>query len=56
MTEEERYCSIYIAPFVDEMNIKRFEAVDLNGCFEIGKLVNSSFLSPPVIVFLPVCY
>ena len=55
MTEEERYCSIHIAPFVDEMDIERFEAVDMNDCFEIGKLIDLSFLSPPVIFIVPVC-
>ena len=54
MEEEERYCSIHIAPFVDEMDIERFESVDMNGCFEIGKLVDLSFLFPPVIAIFPV--
>ena len=55
MTEKERYCSIHIAPLVNEMNIERFETVGLNGCFEIGKLVDLSFLFPPVVFMLPVC-
>ena len=55
MTEEERYCSIYSTPLVDEMNVERFEAVDLNRGFEIWKLVDLSLMFPPVIVILPVC-
>lgn len=55
MTEEEGYCSINIAPLVDEMNVERFEAVDLNGGIEIWKLVDLSLVFPPVISILPVC-
>ena len=55
MREEQRNCTIYIALLVYEMNIQRFEAVDLNRSLEIWELIELSFLLPPIEFFLPVC-
>ncbi len=55
MGEEERNCTIYIALLVHEMNVQRFEAVDVYRGLEIWQLIELSFLLPPIEFLSPVC-
>ena len=54
MTKEERNCSFNFAFLMDEMNIERTEAIDLDGCLIIRQLVHLRFMLSPTVAVLPV--
>lgn len=54
MGEEQRDCTLYIAPLVHEMYVQRFESVNLYSSLEIGQLVELCFLLSPIESLPPI--
>lgn len=54
MDEEQRNSAVDGGFLVNKVNVQVFEAVYVDGCLEIGELIDLGFCRSPVVFFLPV--
>ena len=54
MGEKKRYSALDWGFLMNKMDVEGSEAVNADGCFAIGELVDFGFCLSPIVLFLPV--